>query len=496
MRRALILIAVMTLARVAYLIWWSPYELVADEAQYWDWSRRLSASYYSKGPGVAWAIALSTRLFGVAEWSVRLPAAIASAVVAAAAARLAIDFAPPAHAARAGLAAALLVNLVPAYQLCFILMTIDAPYLACWAAAASIAWRAYCAEREGRPSVAAWVACGAAIGVGFLFKYSMVLLIPGLAAFAWRERHRLSSGVGTRAMLALAAVAAVSSPVFWWNAQHHGAGAAHLLGFIASSGGDRPVRPALQYDPRWTIAFVAGQLAVIGPVLGVVAAAVRRDRRRDGVRFAIACAAPMLLAFFFATFKTKVEANWPTAAYITLLAIAAGAIAESTATRRAQTLIAGYGAVALIGVHAPFAAAALPGVGRYVPVARFHGAAAAVERLSTPIERFMNGHGHGSLIVVPMHNVAGLLAFYLPGHPIVASAGRFFGNRPSAYDFFDDTNLAGPQTIGRPALLVGATERQWSERFVLKDVVAVWPYPPVFAAAELLGPRSGAPLDP
>ena len=37
------------LVRVIYLIWLCPWELVEDEAQYWDWSRHFALSYYSKG---------------------------------------------------------------------------------------------------------------------------------------------------------------------------------------------------------------------------------------------------------------------------------------------------------------------------------------------------------------------------------------------------------------------------------------------------------------
>jgi 4-amino-4-deoxy-L-arabinose transferase-like glycosyltransferase len=136
MRRAWMAIAVIALARVAYLMWLSPYELVADEAQYWDWSRRLSWSYYSKGPGIAWLIAVSTSLFGTHEWTVRLPAALAFAITAFSLAQLAAAFSSDRSTApRAALIAALLVSLLPVYQLMAILMTTDAPFIACWAVA-------------------------------------------------------------------------------------------------------------------------------------------------------------------------------------------------------------------------------------------------------------------------------------------------------------------------------------------------------------------------
>ena len=42
-------------------------ELSPDEAHYWEWSRRLDWSYYSKGPFVAYLIALSTALGGATD---------------------------------------------------------------------------------------------------------------------------------------------------------------------------------------------------------------------------------------------------------------------------------------------------------------------------------------------------------------------------------------------------------------------------------------------
>ena len=51
-------------------------DLVQDEAQYWDWSRRLQWSYYSKGPLIAWVIAFWTHLFGDTELGVRMGAVV------------------------------------------------------------------------------------------------------------------------------------------------------------------------------------------------------------------------------------------------------------------------------------------------------------------------------------------------------------------------------------------------------------------------------------
>ncbi len=45
-----------------------------DEAQYWTWSQHLDWGYYSKPPGIAWQIALTTYFLGNTELGVRLGA--------------------------------------------------------------------------------------------------------------------------------------------------------------------------------------------------------------------------------------------------------------------------------------------------------------------------------------------------------------------------------------------------------------------------------------
>jgi len=116
-----------------------PLLLAGDEAQYWDWSRRLELSYYSKGPGVAWIIAASTWAFGVSEWAVRLPAAVASFVATLALARLAARLTGGDE--RVGFVAAVLYQAAPVFYATSQFMTIDAPYFACWIAAAAAGWR-------------------------------------------------------------------------------------------------------------------------------------------------------------------------------------------------------------------------------------------------------------------------------------------------------------------------------------------------------------------
>jgi 4-amino-4-deoxy-L-arabinose transferase-like glycosyltransferase len=488
--------AAVTLARIGYQVFLSPYELVADEAQYWDWSRRLSASYYSKGPGIAWLIRASTSLFGTSEWAVRLPATLAFGVTMVVAARLAMDWSPePAQARRAAVVATLLIVLLPAYQLSALLMTTDAPYIACWTLAAWTAWRAYVGERDARPSIAAWAGCGAAIGLGFLFKYSMLAILPGLALFVWHRRRVARRGASARMLAAIIPIALALVPVIAWNVEQDGAGLRHLLGYLEASGGDRAVRDGVLYRPTWTLSLIAAQCAIVGPMLLLMAIATARAwrQRSDAARLAILVAAPLMLIVLVTTLRAPVEGNWPMAAYVTLTPLAASIVLDDRpiAARLWRATIA-YGVVALAAIHAPLAVAALPAIGRYVPTLRFRGAADRARAVDGTIQEVRAAAGPRMLIVATSHNAAGLLAFYLPGRPVVASAGRALGDRPSAYDFFPDTNLSGDATRGRPAVLIGGTADRWTARVNVGEVTLRSAVGPVFSTPRMDGPRGPA----
>src|SRR5213082_2143123 len=77
--------------RLAYLASNCPLDLAPDEAHYWDWSRHLDWSYYSKGPLVAYLIRCGCVLAGAwSRWltasdvlAVRLPAVICGSLLLA-----------------------------------------------------------------------------------------------------------------------------------------------------------------------------------------------------------------------------------------------------------------------------------------------------------------------------------------------------------------------------------------------------------------------------
>ena len=71
------ILAAVAALRIWFLCSTREFNLVSDEAHYWDWSRHLDWCYYSKGPLVAWLIRASCWMWGADVMpAVRLPAVI------------------------------------------------------------------------------------------------------------------------------------------------------------------------------------------------------------------------------------------------------------------------------------------------------------------------------------------------------------------------------------------------------------------------------------
>lgn len=488
LRPALVAAAVVTLARVVYSIWLCPYDLVEDEAQYWLWSRHLDWSYYSKGPGVAWAIALSTGLFGDAEWAVRLPAAISGFVAMLAAAGLVRDAAAFAGADGRGASRAALWGmgafaLAPVFQMTSLLMTIDGPLVACWLCAAWAAWRALM-ER----SRMAWLALGLAVAIGFVFKYTMLLAVPGVLVFAllWRATLRPAPAWRGWAMGGLGAAMLGLVPVLVWNAQNDWSTLRHLLGHLGMSGGDMPVAAGpRKWSPWWVFELAGAQLGMAGPglVLGVVAAAVGRRALGAGASFLLWFAAPILVFYLCVALFAEPEGNWPIAGATTLLALggwwASTLVAgRDRAARALWTLALVYGLCAApVLLRADLAARGATRIKELGPVSKL------AERLGArpgPVRtgrligaRTMGAHASrvlaeldaqqrgGAFVIADHYGRASQLSYYLDGRPTVYCASTLMGGRRSQFDLWPHTNLNDPALRGRDALLL-SNDKPWT----------------------------------
>src|SRR5437773_9387143 len=144
---AALLIVAAAVLRLLYLAFDCPLDLAPDEAHYWDWSRHLDWSYYSKGPLVAYLIRVGCALAGT--WSrdltatdmlaVRLPAVVCGSLLLVSLYVLTVQIYRRESLAFAVVAIALTSPVVVAGST---LMTIDAPYTCCWGWALVLGYQA------------------------------------------------------------------------------------------------------------------------------------------------------------------------------------------------------------------------------------------------------------------------------------------------------------------------------------------------------------------
>ncbi|MEO1534045.1 MAG: glycosyltransferase family 39 protein [Planctomycetota bacterium] len=480
---ALALVLAVTVVRAVYVLFLSPYALVEDEAHYWEWALRLDWSYYSKGPGVAWSIWLATTLLGHSEGVIRLPAVLASGILALTIARMTARIYHDQHwKQHAAFVAAALVFLTPAYQLPAILMTIDGPYIACWALASYFALRAFVQTSPLRKQGAtpALMCFALFLGLGFLYKYTILLILPGLAAFVILNRKRITlppiHAIAAATLLALASLA----PVIIWNAQNDWVTVKHLAGHLGLAWGDQPLNPAdtsgWSYDPNWTLELVGTQLGIAGLtiILSILGIRHARTNKLEAARTAeslmLWLALPILAFYLLVTLFTDAETNWPIAGYLTLIPFAARLIAER-AGKASQRL---WKASVILGVLAGIVLARLDlaaAAARAVGIEGDH----AGRLLSGPgmgkdfavlSSELQSATGQEPFIVAAHYARASILAYYLPDRPtVVYSASPYAGGRKSQQDFWPDTSLARPDLIGRPAIMLGGLPEHWQPAF-------------------------------
>src|SRR5262249_30644056 len=148
-------------------------DLAPDEAHYWLWSRHLDASYYSKGPLVAWMIRGSCQLlghwslqhFGSEAFAIRLPAVICGSLLLVSLYLLTLRCFRDERLAFLVLVFALTI---PVLSVGRTIMTIDAPFTCCWGWALVLGHQAIF-----RPSMRSWLLLGLVVGLGILAKYTM-----------------------------------------------------------------------------------------------------------------------------------------------------------------------------------------------------------------------------------------------------------------------------------------------------------------------------------
>jgi 4-amino-4-deoxy-L-arabinose transferase-like glycosyltransferase len=282
-------------------------DLEFDEAHYWMWSERLAPAYFSKGPGVAFAMRASTAIFGANEFGVRF----FSPLLGAGTSLLLFYFARRLFSATAGLWAVVALNATPIFNIGAFLMTIDALSVFFWLAAMFTFWLAL--EKSPRFSWY-WLLTGLLVGLGFLSKYTnafelvSILLVLALAPRLRQEFAR----PGLYLLLGIFGLCTV--PPIVWNAQHAWITLVHLQ----SRGG---VGHGFGFHPVEILEFLGEHFLAYSPFLflalawGVIGS-WRRLNQQFKVLFLMWFGLPVFTFYFLLSINKSAAPNWDGLAFL------------------------------------------------------------------------------------------------------------------------------------------------------------------------------------
>ncbi|MDB5346490.1 MAG: glycosyl transferase family 39 [Schlesneria sp.] len=415
----LLLLVVLLILRVGYLLI-CPLDLVPDEAYYWDWSRQLDWSYYSKPPMIAWLIAFSTFIGGDTEFAIRFPAALMGTLGLWPVYELGRSM----YDHRIGLWAFLIVAASPGMTVLCLLMTIDAPFLVAWTASLYCLWRLFAAEQP----VLKWlVPAILATGVGLLTKQSAMGLIPLMMLFLLTGKSDRPRFKTAALWLWICGSLAFLLPVIFWNNHHSWVTLEHTSRHF----GSQPVS-ALRHVTRF-LEFIASQFGILSPlvcwmmlvVVATVLVMLPRLERRE--RFLLCFGGIPLIAVTALSLFQQVQPNWAIALHlpglILLAAWGGGALPLSLrldAWRKWLPTFVGFSAVMSVGVAiAPFVIPNSSVAGTaFDPTFRLRGWRDLGQQVATIMQNLPQ-HEDVLVIAATSRGPVSELAYYLPGKPRV-----------------------------------------------------------------------------
>jgi hypothetical protein len=456
-RRCRFLLALLLAAGFAghlfYLIHKCPIDLSGDEAQYWDWSRQLGLSYYSKGPLIAYIIRASCALFGDNMPAVRLPALILSAgssVVTYLLTRRLFQ------SERLALGAVLMNHFVPLFIAGSLLITIDSPFFLCWGLASYLA---AIALFEGKRWP--WAIIGLVVGIGALGKYAMLLWLPILGGAMCLDQSNRRALRTAGPWIATAIALACMTPVIIWNAQHGWVTVRHVAHQTGAAGG------ALSHGSE--LELIGSQIGVLGPPLAVLMIAaivdVFRHRATDRKGVFLATFGIGFLAFnFLASLFAKVQVNWPAPAYFTLTILTARFIGIKMQSPDGWHRWRGwvYAMIVLGLIFIPIAhdsSIFLPLFAHRLKEpsdADLQSRLIGWHRLGEFVSDKLDALGPGAFVMCDDYQQTAEMAFYVRGQPRTYCAGPYFGKRLSQYDMWPDRRLDRTSPlVGHDAVYVG-----------------------------------------
>ncbi len=304
--RYALLVVLLTAIKLAIAI---ALPISGDEAEYWDCSRHLEWSYLDHTPLLFWSMIPFRALFGETSLAVRLPSIVSGLVIALALPPLVRRLGGPANGAeRAWLA----LNAMPIFFLGSFYAWTDGPMLAAFVVATLGAVAVAQGESRG------WWTFGAAIGIGFLAKITVVLVLAAIVPLFFSRVARATLRTWHPWLASLLAFA-LTTPFWSWGARHDWVNVSFQLEQRHTRGGT--------IDPLGALEFLGTNMLLATPFLFVAAliALCLLWKRGEVSRPLVVAAVAPLLVFTLVALSSRPGAHWA-APLLLLGAIATGVV--------------------------------------------------------------------------------------------------------------------------------------------------------------------------
>ncbi len=183
--------------------------LNGDEAAFWEWSRHLAMGYYAHPPITAWIVALTTKLFGINEYGVRLSAILLHLGTIFFVYLIAVEILKSKSYA---LLSSVLYALLPISFVIGTMMTTDANLVFCFTAAVYFLKKAVVDQRKNH-----WYSASLACGGMLMTKFMAALFFPGIFFFLLVHKQYRKIFLTKEPYIAALISLVIFSPFLYWN---------------------------------------------------------------------------------------------------------------------------------------------------------------------------------------------------------------------------------------------------------------------------------------
>jgi 4-amino-4-deoxy-L-arabinose transferase-like glycosyltransferase len=288
-----------------------PIDLSPDEAHYWEWSRYLDWSYYSKPPFTAWLSAISTSVFGHTHLGVRFFSCLAISILGF----LAFVMARQVGSQKSAWFAFILIHITALFAAGGLMMTPDIPSLTFWALALYLLMNMNFDAKE--ISIKPFIFLGVVVGLAGLSKYTVAVFYPLLGVYLLMDKQRRLWLLKPHIYLAGLVSLAMQWPVLYWNFIHDFVGFKHVLWQNSVS--------TRHFGLKSFTNFLEGQAGVLSPVIFLLLLCawvsvgyeiVKQRLKKTGTVFyklelLWIFSFPIFFAFLLKSTTGKVQPNWP-----------------------------------------------------------------------------------------------------------------------------------------------------------------------------------------